>query len=42
MRAKQGIPAEIRHLPNLLPEYGFKGGDPRRYQIKLVESDKRR
>jgi len=38
MREEPGIPAEIRHLPNLLSEHGFEGRDPRCHKIELVDA----
>lgn len=39
MREEPGISAEIRHLPNLLSEPSFKGRDPRRHKVELVDAD---
>jgi hypothetical protein len=39
MREEPGVLAEIRHLPNLLPEYGFERRGSRRYKVKLVDAD---
>jgi hypothetical protein len=39
LRAPAWLPASIRLVPHLLPRVGFRGQDPRRGQVFLVEAE---
>ena len=38
LRTAAGLPAQVRHVPDLFPAAGFAGRSSRRYEVKLVEA----
>lgn len=38
LRTTAGLPAQVRHVPDLFPAAGFAGRGSRRYEVKLVEA----